>query len=343
LIFPRTVAEGGDATALLTGLAFDSQPAYSPDGTRIAFISDRDGSENLWIALADGSEPKKLSSETKGNFLSPEFSADGNYVYASKSNWALSTYEIWMYHVQGGSGVQITKAKAEPTTPRNQRHNAVGVTASSDGRYLYYAQKSGGFGYNVTFPMWQVVRRDLTEGTEDVVVQAQGSAVRPEISPDGQHLVYATRHDAQTGLRVRNLGTGEDRWLIYPVQRDDQESVFTRDLLPPYAFTPDGTELITAFDGKIQRVNLADGSSAVIPFLARVSAPVGPRLGVSQVSDDGPVRARIIQTPRQSPDGESLIFSALTHLYRMDIPSGTPARSTIRRLFNRTGRPMGVG
>ena len=319
-------ADGGDATAMMSGLAFDSQPAYSPDGSMIAFISDRDGSENLWIAQADGSEPKKLSSETKGSLLSPEFSTDGDYVYVSKSSWGLGTYEIWMFHIQGGTGVQITKAKPEATTPRNQRHNAVGVTASRDGRYIYYANKSGGFGYNVRFPMWQVVRRDLAEGTEDVVVQAQGSAVRPEISPDGQTLVYATRHDAETGLRVRNLSTGEDRWLVYPVQRDDQESVFSRDLLPPYSFTPDGMALITTFDGKIQRVSLADGTSAEIPFTAKVNAPIGPLLGVSQLSEEGPVRARIIQTPRQSPDGESIVFSALTHLYRMEFPSGTPTR-----------------
>ncbi len=319
-------ANGGDAMPLLTGIAFESQPAYSPDGSRIAFISDRDGSENLWIAAADGSEPEKLSEGTKGNFLSPEFSADGQYVFVSKSDWALSTYEIWMYHVQGGSGIQVTKAKPEPKTPRDQRHNAVGVTASQDGRYLYYAQKTGGFGYNVQFPLWRIVRRDLAEGTEDVVVQAQGSAVRPEVSPDGQHLVYATRHDAQTGLRVRNLGTGEDRWLIYPVQRDDQESVFTRDLLPPYSFTPDGWSLITTFDGKIQRVSLADGTSAEIPFLAKVSAPIGPLLDGSQLTEDGPVRARIIQTPSQSPDGDAIVFSALTHLYRMDLPAGSPER-----------------
>ncbi len=319
-------ASGGEATPLLTGIAFESQPAYSPDASMIAFLSDRDGSENLWIANADGSEPKKLSKETKGTFLSPEFSADGQYVFVSKSNWGLRTHEIWMYHVQGGSGIQVTKAKPTPETPNDQRHNAVGVTASRDGKYLYYAQKQGGFGYNVQFPLWQVVRRDLTEGTEDTVVQAQGSAIRPEISPDGRHLVYATRHDAKTGFRVRDLETGADRWLTYPVQRDDQEALFSRDLLPPYAFTPDGAAIVTTFDGKIQRVSLADGSAAVIPFNAKVAAPIGPLLGQSQTTDDGPVRARIIQTPRQAPDGSAVVFSALTHLYRMTLPSGTPTR-----------------
>jgi Tol biopolymer transport system component len=319
-------AEGGEATVLFSGLPFESQPAWSPDGSLIAFVSDRDGAENLWIANADGSEPRKLSSETKGSLLSPEFSAAGDYVFVSKSTWGLRTYEIWMYHVKGGSGVQVTNAKPEPTTPRDQRHNAVGISASHDGRYLYYAQKDGGFGYNLTFPLWQVVRRDLEEGTEDTVITAQGSAIRPEVSPDGRRLVYGTRHDAKTGLRLRDLETGDDRWLIYPVQRDEQESLFSRDLLPTYSFTADGEALIMSFDGGIRRVSLSDGSYTVIPFSASVDAPIGPLLGQSQETGDGPVRARIIQSPQQSPDGETIVFSALTHLYRMDLDDGTPER-----------------
>ena len=63
--------------------------------------------------------------------------------------------------------------------------------------------------------------------------------MRPLISPDGKWLVYATRFDTKTGLRVRELETGEERWLIYPVTRDDQESRATRDTMPGYAFTPD--------------------------------------------------------------------------------------------------------
>src|SRR5262245_27006283 len=54
---------GGEARAITTGLAFDSQPCYSPDGKMIAFVSDRDGADNLWVARADGSEARPLSKD----------------------------------------------------------------------------------------------------------------------------------------------------------------------------------------------------------------------------------------------------------------------------------------
>ena len=63
--------EGGTATRITAGLAFDSQPRFSPDGESIAFVSDRDGSENLWIAHSDGTEPQKLSVDKQAEFASP--------------------------------------------------------------------------------------------------------------------------------------------------------------------------------------------------------------------------------------------------------------------------------
>ncbi|MDP6033272.1 MAG: amidohydrolase, partial [Candidatus Marinimicrobia bacterium] len=108
---------GGEAKRITSGIAFDSQPVFSPNGEMISFISDRGGSENLWVADLDGSNPKQLTKSTDGQFASPVFSNDGNYVYVSQTSWPARTFEIWMYHIKGGSGIQITKAKASPTTP----------------------------------------------------------------------------------------------------------------------------------------------------------------------------------------------------------------------------------
>ena len=90
--------------------------------------------------------------------------------------------------------------------------------------------------------------------------------MRPAMSPDGKWLVYGTRHKTQTGLRVRNLETGAERWLVYPVTRDDQESRASRDTLPRYDFTPDGQSLIVPIGGKFQRVDCRDRRGAPIPF-----------------------------------------------------------------------------
>src|SRR5690606_33021742 len=55
--------DGGTATRIVGGLSFESQPRFSPDGSTIAFLSDRSGVENLWIADADGSSPRAVSKD----------------------------------------------------------------------------------------------------------------------------------------------------------------------------------------------------------------------------------------------------------------------------------------
>ena len=57
--------EGGQASRITEGMAFDAQPRYSPDGRSIVFVSDRNGSDNVWIANADGTNPRKLTSDER--------------------------------------------------------------------------------------------------------------------------------------------------------------------------------------------------------------------------------------------------------------------------------------
>jgi Tol biopolymer transport system component len=321
---------GGEAHCIACGLPFDSQPVYSPDGRSIAFISDRSGNDNLWISAQDGSSPRQISHlDDNTVFISPAWSAGGSAIYVSRFKPDINAFELWRYPVDGSNPEQITHAKYAPDTPKEFRGNALGAALSPDGRYLYYEAKTGlGFDDDVTFPLWHIVRRDLKTGQELTVVNAQGSAFRPAIAPDGKQLVYATRYHGQTGLRLRDLETDQDTWLLYPVQRDDQEASASRDLLPRYAFTPDSQYLILNYGGLIHRVQLTSHKVDAIPFVAHVDMPAGPAARQDIREDTGPVKARLIQTPGQSSDGKRIAFSALAHLYEANLASGQSRRLT---------------
>ncbi|MFY9557270.1 MAG: amidohydrolase family protein [Blastocatellia bacterium] len=325
-------ATGGEARRIMGGLSFESQPKLSPDGKRIVFVSDRSGAENLWLCDADGSNPKPLTKGRNTQFLSPSWTADGNYIIASKSTEGLGTFSVWMYHKDGGNGVHIGEPEPPPQPPgqggpQPPRRNRFGAIASADGRFIYYAQRNGSFTYNAQFPLWQIVRFDRETSETSTITNAQGSAMRPVLSPDGKKLVYATRYESGTALRMRDLETSEERWLINPVTRDDQESRATRDTMPGYAFMPDGKSLIVPIDGKIQRVDLETCKPVVIPFTAKVEAEIAPRVYFQNRVDDSPmVRARLIRWPALSPDGKRLVFSSLSKLWIMDLPSSTPRR-----------------
>jgi len=100
----------------------------------------------------------------------------------------------------------------------------VGAAPSPDGRYIWYAGRTGDWQYNAVFPQYQLYRYDRENGNSTRMTGRYGSAFRPAISPDGLWLVYGTREDTETGLRIRDLSNGEERWLAYPVQRDEMES-----------------------------------------------------------------------------------------------------------------------
>jgi Tol biopolymer transport system component len=319
---------GGDATRVTDGTPYDAQPKVSPDGTWIAFISDRNGSDNLWIAKVDGKEPRKLSNESQDAVISPTWTPDSQYVIATVR--ATGGAQLRMFHVNGGSGITLGSAPpagAAPGPPPGGGGGGttrLGVSVSPDGRYLFVAQAGAGTGLT----RWQIARFDMRSGDSDVITQAEGGGLRPLVSPDGTLVVYATRYETKTGLRVRNLATGTDRWLKWPIDRDEQESGGTpsRDTVPGYAFMPDGKDIVIAHGGKIHRINVETGADTVIPFKAKVSLDVGPALEFPYRVPQGPVRARLIQDPRQSPDGKRLVMSVLTDLYVMDLPKGTPRR-----------------
>ena len=316
---------GGSATSLTTGMAYDAQPRFSPDGRSIVFTSDRDGADNLWIIEVQSKQTKQVTRGRNHRYRSPEWTPDGQYIVASRAGSPIGPSKPWMFHRDGGSGVQLVKdpqplAGADPL-------NLMGAAFGDDERYIWFNQREGSWEYNAGFPQWQLVTLDRKTGRRETRATMLGGAFRPALSPDGRWLVYGSRYESQTGLRIRDLTSSEERWLAYPVQRDEQESVASLDVLPGYSFTPDSRAVIVSYGGKIWRVPVDGGAATNIPFRVRTQLDIGPKLAFTyRIPDSTEFIVQQIRDAVPSPDGRQLAFVAMDRLYVMDFPNGTPRR-----------------
>ena len=330
-------ATGGIAQPITRGMAFDSQPVFSPDGARIAFISDGSGAENVWIADTRGAAARRLTRfEDDAILTSAAWSADGATIFVSRFRPEHNSFELLQVSCATGSDTVLIPIETGRGTAPEAKSSAVGAAPSRDGKWLYYAAQVGS--RESSPPGWIIKRRNLSSGADEAVVEPPrsyrpdlvlGTFFRPAPSPDGKLLVYATRYGSRAWLRVLNLESGDDRWLAPLAQNDDLLGAPWRDLFAHYAYTPDSRALIVNDGGRLRRISLTGEAAAEVPFSARVKVPLGPSQRIAIKEETGPVRARLIQNPLQSPDGKSLAFSALAHIYVMPLDRhATPRRLT---------------
>jgi Tol biopolymer transport system component len=309
---------GGNATALTQGIAFDSHPRWSPDGKKILFSSDRSGAENIWWIDLEKKDTFQVTKERDQNFPSATWTPDGDYIVYSKGKMNV---QLYMVHKDGGAGTQLISTPATLKT--------IDPAVSADGRYVYFSRRFGPWTYNADLPQYQVGIYDRENSKVSTVTSRYGSGFTPVLSKDGQWLVYGSRYEDKTGLVLRNLTTGDEKWLAYPVQRDDQESISTMGVLPGMAFTPDSKAVVAAYGGKIHRIPLDGAAPVEIPFRVDLKLEMGPRLEFKYpVSDSAYGLATQIRDAVPSPDGKRLAFTVLDRLYVMDYPKGTARRLT---------------
>ena len=319
----------GPAERLTSGPAFDMQPRFSPDGSRIAFSSDRDGLWNIWAMDADGKNAKQVSKEKRWFVNSPTWGPDGSYIYARRhfvKERSLGAGEIWMYHAAGSDGLQVTE--------RNGFQKDAGEPAiSPDGKYLYYSKDvtpGQTFEYNKdpNGTIYAILQRDLATGRERRIVSVQGGSVTPRPSPDGKSLSYIRRVRLQSKLYVRDLETGRDRAVFDHLDKDLQEAWAIHGLYPQYAWMPDGKSIVIWGEGKIWRVDLAGARGSEIRFNAHVDQTINEALRFPQkvFTPDFPVK--MLRDVATSPDGRQVAYSALGHIYVRPLPTGEPRRLT---------------
>ncbi len=326
--------EGGKATVLRENQAYEIQPRFSPDGQWISFTSDYGGGDNIWVMRKDGSDAKQVTNESFRLMNNAFWAPEGNYIVARKhftSTRSLGAGELWMFHITGGTGVQLV---ARP----NDQQDLGQPFISPDGRYVYYSQDvypGGFFQYNKdpNSQIYAINRYDRETGRIERVTGGAGGAISPTLSPDGKSLAFVRRVRDKSVLFIRNLESGIERPVYDNLSRDQQEAWAIFGPYTNFNWTPDSRNLIFWSQGKINKLNVSTLESTVIPFEAEVNYTVAEAF--SKEFDPAPdtFTANVIRHAVTSPDGKTLVFSAVGYLWRKQLPDGTPQRITNSTAF----------
>ncbi|MBC7897845.1 MAG: PD40 domain-containing protein, partial [Cytophagaceae bacterium] len=350
----RMPVAGGNATPLTqnSGIAINTHPRISPDGSTIAFISDRRGQNNLWVMNADGSNARPIFTENYVRAATPAWTPDGQYIVVLRNQMPNAAQPgggsgIWMYHKDGGSGVELLPSSRQP---------ASWPSLSRDGRYLYFqvsGQGANQSGYSGRADFlggnYQVRRMDIRTGDVSAVSfgeQSQqlqtssGGMGAPEVSPDGKSLAFIRRipdgtttwkghsFGPRSALWLRNLETGHERLLMDPVEQDIYEGGKVLRHFPGYAWSGDGRSIFLTQGGKLHRLDVASGAVTPIPFTARVQRTISELANFQVKEPDEPFAVKFTRWQSASPDGRRLAFQAVGRVWVMDLPNGAPRRVT---------------
>jgi Tol biopolymer transport system component len=219
-----------DGTAARPLLRRAHSPAWSPDGSRVAYVSGRTGDEEIYVADADGSRARRLT-RLAGPDLSPAWSSDGRRLAWSRNA------EIWTMSASGAN----QRAVVRKTKPWHEHRSP-----TWHGTRLVYSSNRAGF-FNPELYAVPAVRLTHTKGSDGVL----GDDGMADFSPDGRRVVFTSNRDQQGEIYVMNRsGSGERRLTT---RRGD-------DFLP--RFSPDGSQVVfVSLPGTIVVMN-ADGTGA---------------------------------------------------------------------------------
>ncbi|MBK7558620.1 MAG: PD40 domain-containing protein [Chitinophagaceae bacterium] len=321
-------ATGGIATLLRGGHAFEVQPRFSPDGKKILFTSDAGGGDNIWVMNRDGSKPAQVTKESFRLLNNGTWSPDGEYIVARKhftSTRSIGAGEMWLYHISGGGGLQLTVRK-------NDQQDVNEPVFSPDGRYVYFSEDmypGGFFQYNKdpNNQIFVIKQFDREKGTTETVTGGPGGAVRPQISHDGKWMAFIKRVRTKTVLYIRNLATSEEWPLLDNLSKDQQEAWTVFGSYTGYAFTPDDQHIIIWSNGKIIKVDVNGANKATnIPFTCNVKQRIYEVPRFQQELNPETFTAHVIRNATTSPDGKTIVFNAAGYLWKKSLPNGKPER-----------------
>jgi Tol biopolymer transport system component len=178
----------------------ERDPAFAPDGRKVAFTSGRSGDNHIWIGDADGSKCRELPLPPGSKFGgSPSWSPDGRRLAFDAD--VGGTWHVYIATPEGGTLRRLTSDRTSDARPRWSR----------DGRFIYFASiRSGG-----DWQVWKALA-DAEDADARAVQITRSSAIEAEESFDGRYLYYAKRWVAGVfRLSLDTPGVREERVLDF--------------------------------------------------------------------------------------------------------------------------------
>ncbi len=320
---------GGQAINITNSMAWDMQPRFSPDGTKIAFTSDQGGGDNIWTMQIDGSEHHQVTNENFRLLNAPAWSPDGEYIVARKhftGMRSLGAGEIWMYHVSGGKGIQLNKRP-------NEQKDLGEPVFTPDGKYVLYSRdatpgKYFEYSKDANNQIYDIEAIDLSTGEIDIWINGPGGAVRPTPSPDGKKLAFVRRVRNQSVLFLQDRDSGKISQIYSNLERDMQETWAIHGVYPTFAWMPDSQAIVFYAQGKIHRIDIASKTVKNIPFQVDDQRKVldAVTVNINPAADE--FDAKMLRWLHKSADGKMATFQALGYIYTVKLPNGKPRRLT---------------
>ncbi len=275
------LTSGGQASRLTFHAGPDSSPEFSPDGSKIAFVSRRDGSNQIYVVPADGGAPKRITLHTEGYSLSG-WTADGTgfLVRANRDHFWRNGSRYFVQSLDGTKAPQLLF----------DAYGHSGTLSADGSRLLYCRERASTYRKRyVGSESEQIWLFDRSSGKHQLILKEKSFNRHPLWDADGSGFYYVSERDGNYNLWHHDLLAGhKDRRLtkfvgdgpMFPAIARDGKTIVFRRLSDLYSFDTE--------TGTTTKIELFDGGDSTID---RIQNLVHDRATAATFTPDGRVMA----------------------------------------------------
>ena len=299
-------ASGGEARLLVSHAAYDSRPVYSPDGTRLAFMSTRTGNGDIYLLTLQTGQLKRITFDDVSDQLDA-WSRDGRWLYFSSGSKDVNGMnDIFRVGVDGGTPMAVSADKfaqeywsaPSPTDPNTIAFTGKGRTSTDwwrkghshiDESEIWLARVGG------AVPQYELAIKD------------DAKLAWPMWSGDGKTIYYVSDRGGSENVWAKNLGGAEPRRLT--------SYKSGRVVWPTISY--DGNTVVFERDFGVWTLDVASGKAAEVPITLRGA-------GTTTASDHQSLAAGF-GSLALSPDGKKIAFTVRGDVFAASAKDGGDA------------------